>query len=79
MLDDNFNRLFSAFEAQTFTQFVSTKTDDNTLREQIFANLNGVRQLLTFMKDLVNEKAKLVAPELPDHSDDPNVHDIYSP
>lgn len=53
MMDDTFNRLTEMFYGSAFTHWVSTKSDDKSGREAIYAPVEGLQQFLSQMMTLV--------------------------
>lgn len=73
MMHPIFNRLTAMFAHSAFTHWVSTKAEDNSAREGIYASVDGLQQFLAQMSLLVNAKNKYMNPEgeaLPDDGDE---------
>lgn len=57
---ENFTTLVKQFETQTIEFLLTTKPEDKEKREQIYASMNGVRDLLGLMDFYINTKNEII-------------------
>lgn len=62
LLDEGFNALAQRFEQSTYQTFMSTGVADTATRERLFQELMGVKNFLSMMALLVQERQKLIEP-----------------
>ncbi len=60
--DETFNTLVRHFEISSYQTFMSTAAGDKTGREQLYAELQGLRGFLGLMQALVERKTELLNP-----------------
>lgn len=77
-VSEQFNTLYGLFEKQVVGAMLTTKPSEGAARENLYASLQGVRDLLGFMQEFVVERRKLLTPVLVDETDNPSVHNIYA-
>jgi hypothetical protein len=72
-----FQFLSALFEQTQVGEMLTTKSEDSSVREQIYARITGHREFLSTIGRIVEAHEQLVNPAPKDHSDDPSVHNIY--
>jgi hypothetical protein len=76
---DAFAFITNLYETSTVQQLLTTKPQDRGKRDDLYFRIQGVRDFLALMAQLVNEKDRLLdnSPK-PSAEDDDKVFDIYN-